>query len=96
MIRSVLLVAWITAGLSFTQLSFSEEPAKLNAKVTLGTVAGRTMSPYLTALSRDGQAVAYRTGPDTIGIFEPLSGKLLRTVTIGEKQTSDVAFTFKA
>jgi hypothetical protein len=92
MIRSTLLALLITSPLAIVRPCLGEESSRITAKVTLGTVAGRTMSPYLTALSRDGRELAYRTAPDTISIYEPLSSKLLRTLTIADKEVGERLF----
>ncbi len=62
---------------------------KFSHKITLNPAVNRPISAYLTALSRDGKQLAYRNGPDTIGIYEPLTGKLLRTLTISEKEVGE-------
>jgi WD40 repeat protein len=60
--------------------------------VRLGTVDSRTVGPYWVALSRDGKQLAYRTGPDTLGLFDPLTGKLARTLSVTEKEVGEQLF----
>lgn len=85
--RPALLGLAIAVGLAAPALS--QEAPTMSVRATLGVTDGRTMSPYLTALSRDGTQLAYRIGPDTIGIFEPLTGKRIRTVAITEKEVGE-------
>jgi WD40 repeat protein len=70
----------------------ADETPKLTPKVTLGSTTNRTLGPYWTALSRDGKELAYRTGVNTIGIFDPESGKPLRSLVIDEKEVGERLF----
>ena len=70
----------------------AQEPAKFVLKATLGRAVNRTMADHLTALARDGSQLAYRSGPDAIAIVEPLTGKLIRTITIQDKEVGERLF----
>ena len=91
MLRGLLPSALVIASLVFVSSSLGQEGA-IAAKRVLGVADGRTLSPYLTALSRDGKQLAYRTSADTIDIFDPRTSKHLRTVTIQEKEIGELLF----
>lgn len=63
----------------------AEEPKTLK----LGGIPQYTLTNYQVALSRDGKQLAYRTGVNTIGIFDPVTGKLNREVTIDQKEIGE-------
>lgn len=65
------------------------DDAKRTVTVNLGTSQGRTLGAYWVALSPDGTQLAYRTDVDSISIFAPATGKLLRTVKITEKEVGE-------
>lgn len=70
--------------------------------VKLGGKTIQTLGETWVAISSDGKELAYRTGPDTISVFEPLTGKRLRDVRISQEglgenlhYTADGRFAFR-
>ena len=58
-------------------------------QVKLGGQPVQTLGEGWVALSRDGKELVYRTGPDTLGLFDPLTGKPLREVRIEQKEIGE-------